>query len=63
LAERIGGFTKPPRRRYPWNEWQDGSVWRIQTMQMTLYERQTDTRRVKTSKLDDSTLEFQFQGS
>jgi hypothetical protein len=32
MADRIEHFPaeqRPPTRRYPWNEWTDGSVWRL----------------------------------
>lgn len=32
MADRIEQFPaqqRPPARRYPWNEWTDGSAWRL----------------------------------
>jgi hypothetical protein len=32
MADRIEHFPaekRPPTRRYPWNEWADGSVWKL----------------------------------
>jgi hypothetical protein len=31
MAERVSGhgFRRPSRTRYPWDEWLDGSTWRL----------------------------------
>lgn len=46
MAERIEEFPaeqRPPTRRYPWDDWTDGSVWRL--VRGEDYDQETDQFR------------------
>lgn len=74
MAEVLETYEFTPRiglRRYPWNEWMDGRVWRIrygedyhivtQNMRSTLHVRAANNgQKVHVSKEDKDTLVFQF---
>lgn len=73
MGQRIDSFTNKPRTqgKYPWNEWVDGSIWRItrgvdftarmSSMRSHLYgEAYRRGMRVGISEISDDVFEFQF---
>jgi hypothetical protein len=74
MAQRVDSFEDAGQRRYPWQEWTDGSIWEIkqgedydvatENMRVNLHERaKRQGAVVKTKKVGDEGwegLRFQF---
>ena len=75
MAERVAkfpeGVSESRKRKYPWEEWTDGSIWvitrgvdfkvGIDVMRMTLYNRaRLAGTKVEVRRVSESILAFQY---
>jgi hypothetical protein len=75
MARRVDSFEDEQTRRYPWDQWTDGSIWEIrrsedydvatENMRVNLHERaKSQALVVKTKKVGDDDwegLRFRFE--